>query len=77
VIPSRIFGKERSVFLQFLVCLILSLSPLIVQELIPEMYYQVSNGHYFNLNLLFNNYFFSFIYLIAPYVLMTVIDMSS
>lgn len=77
VIPSRIFGKERSVFLQFLVCLLLSVSPLVFLELIPEMYYHVSNGAYFNLSSLFNNYFFSFIYLIAPYFLMAVVDVSS
>lgn len=75
-IPSKIFGNKRSIFLQFLICLILSLSPLIFQKHIPALYYNISNDYSIFLNILFNNYFFSFIYLISPYLFMILIDMN-
>jgi len=76
VIPSVILGKERSVLIQFLVCLTLALVALLVQDIITT-YASELNNHLFNLTSLFYNPFLATGYLIAPFIVMLAIDIRS
>ncbi|MCW3983560.1 MAG: hypothetical protein NWE96_06140 [Candidatus Bathyarchaeota archaeon] len=77
IIPTLLLGKERSVFVQFLVCLILTLMGFILIDVLA--------GYGFNLNdpaavmanpytQLFSNIFFAAFYLSLPYIFMLAID---
>ncbi|MBX5327861.1 MAG: hypothetical protein QHH18_02120 [Candidatus Bathyarchaeota archaeon] len=76
VIPSVILGKERSVLVQFLVCLTLALVALIIQDVITT-YASGLNDHLFSLSSLFYNPFLAVGYLIAPFIVMLAIDIRS
>ncbi|MEM2117497.1 MAG: hypothetical protein QW386_00570 [Candidatus Bathyarchaeia archaeon] len=76
VIPSVILGKERSVLVQFLVCLTLSFVAFEVQEL-ARTYTSGLNDHLFGLTSLFYNPFLAVGYLIAPFIVMVAIDIRS
>lgn len=76
VIPSVILGKERSVLVQFLVCLTLALMALVIQDMIVT-YASGLNDHLFNLSSLFYNPFLAVGYLIAPFIVMLAIDIHS
>lgn len=77
IIPSLLLGKERSVFVQFIVCLILTLMGFVVIDVLA--------GYGFNLNdptavmanpytQLFSNIVFAALYLSLPYIFMLAID---
>jgi hypothetical protein len=74
VIPSIILGKERSVLVQFFVCLALTFLAFIVQDTFAA-YGGKPFEQFFNLGtVLFYNPFFASVYLLMPYVLMLLID---
>jgi hypothetical protein len=74
VIPSIILGKERSVLVQFFVCLTLTFLAFIVQDTFTA-YGGKPFEQFFSLGtLLLCNPFLAGIYLFMPYALMLVID---
>ena len=75
-IPSFILGKERSVLVQFIVCLTLTFVALLIQDIL--MAYGVGTTDYLlNLALSFNNPLLAAFYLLGPYLLMLAIDLRS
>jgi len=76
VIPSVILGKGRGVLIQFFVCLTLTFSAFIVQDIITT-YENRSIGQIFNLEALFHNPFLALGYLSLPYLLMLAFDINS
>ena len=75
-IPSVILGKGRGVLIQFFVCLTLTFSAFIVQDIITT-YQNRSIGQIFNLEALFHNPFLALGYLSLPYLLMLAFDINS
>lgn len=75
-IPSVILGKGRGVLIQFFVCLTLTFSAFIVQDIITT-YENRSIGQIFNLAVLFHNPFLALGYLSLPYLLMVGFDINS
>lgn len=75
-IPSVILGKGRGVLVQFFVCLTLTFSAFIVQDIITT-YGGKSIGQIFSLEALFHNPFLALGYLAMPYVLMLAFDINS
>jgi len=75
-IPSVILGKGRGVLVQFFVCLTLTFSAFIVQDIITT-YQNRSIGQIFNLAALFHNPFLALGYLSLPYLLMLGFDIKS
>ena len=77
VIPSVLLGKERSVILQFLVCLILTLISLSIRDIFPLLYEGQINDQILNVSVLLCDPVFAGIYLSAPYFLMLFLDIHS
>jgi hypothetical protein len=75
-IPAVILGKGRGVLVQFFVCLTLTFSAFIVQDIITT-YENRSIGQIFNLAVLFHNPFLALGYLSLPYLLMVGFDINS
>ena len=75
-IPSVILGKERGVLAQFFVCLTLTFSAFVVQDVITD-YGSRSFGQISSLAFLFNNPFLAIGYLSMPYLLMLGFDIHS
>ena len=76
VIPSVILGKERSVLIQFLVCLTLTFMSLLVQDALIS-YLDRPIEELFNLAVLFRNPFLAAAYLLILYILMLTLDFRS
>jgi uncharacterized membrane protein len=76
VIPSVLLGKERSVLIQFFVCLTLTFIAFAVQDALTT-YGGRSIEQWFSLAVLFYNPFLAVIYLLTPYFLMLTIDIRS
>ena len=73
VIPSLILGKERSILVQFFVCLILTVVSFVILDTIQTMggpLLEQLQGAAF----LFNNIIFAVLYLLLPYIAMFAID---
>ncbi|MCW3995297.1 MAG: hypothetical protein NWE98_04000 [Candidatus Bathyarchaeota archaeon] len=81
IIPSLILGKERSVLIQFIVCLTLTLTGIILIDTLKNIYsFDLSNREVLFSNpftQLFNNVFFAVFYLSLPYVFMLAIDINA
>ena len=75
-IPSVILGKGKGVLIQFFVCLTLTFSAFVVQDVITT-YEGMSIGQIFSLSVLFNNPFIAIGYLSMPYLLMLGFDIHS
>ena len=75
-IPSVILGKGRGVLIQFFVCLALTFSAFVVQDVLFT-YGGGSIGQIFSLAVLFNNPFLAMGYLSLPYLLMLGLDIHS
>jgi len=73
VLPSLILGKERSILVQFFVCLILTVVSFIILDAIQNvggpMLDQLQGAAF-----LFNNAFFAILYLALPYIAMVGLD---
>ncbi|MGB9959142.1 MAG: hypothetical protein ACPLKQ_01300 [Candidatus Bathyarchaeales archaeon] len=74
VIPTVILGKERSVLVQFFVCLALTFFAFIAFDIL-KAYEGGLIGYLLSLTVLLNNPFLAIVYLAMPYVLMLVIDL--
>lgn len=72
-IPSVILGKERSVLIQFFVCLTLTFLAFIAYDVLAA-YEVVPINQILRLVVLLNNPFLAIAYLSVPYVLMLIID---
>jgi len=73
VIPSVILGKERSILVQFFVCLILTVVSFVILDAIQTVggpLLEQLQGAAF----LFNNILFAVVYLLLPYIAMFAID---
>jgi hypothetical protein len=73
VIPSIILGKERSILIQFFVCLILTVVSFLILDTIQNVggpLLEQLQGAAF----LFNNFFFAVLYLVLPYIAMFAIE---
>lgn len=75
-IPSVILGKEKGVLTQFFVCLALTFSAFMVQDVLTT-YVGRSISQIFSLAVLFNNPFLATGYLLIPYLLMVGLDVHS
>jgi hypothetical protein len=76
VIPSVLLGKERSVLIQFFVCLTLTFVAFTIQDVLTT-YGGGPTEQLFNLAALFYNPILAVIYLLMPYLLMLMIDIRS
>lgn len=76
VIPSVLLGKERSVLIQFFVCLTLTFVAFMVQDALAT-YGGGPTEQLFGLVALFYNPFLAVVYLLMPYLLMLTIDIRS
>lgn len=76
VIPSVILGKERSVLIQFILCLTITFASFIVQDILIAFGGR-SIDRLFNLANLFHNPFLAVGYLLVPYLLMLALDIRS
>jgi hypothetical protein len=74
-IPSAILGKERGVLIQFFVCLTLTFMAFVIQDVLTT-YGGRQIGQIFSLVVLFHNPFLAVGYLLIPYLLMLVLDIS-
>jgi len=80
IIPTLILGKERSVLVQFIVCLTLTLLGLILVDVLKGYGFDLSNPTMLLANpytQIFNSLFFAAFYLALPYVFMIGIDIRS
>lgn len=75
-IPSVILGKERGVLSQFFVCLTLTFMAFVIQDVLTT-YGGRPIGQIFSLSVLFHNPFLAVGYLLMPYFLMLMLDISS
>ena len=75
-IPSAILGKERGVLIQFFVCLTLTFMAFVIQDVLT-IYGGRQIGQIFSLVVLFHNPFLAVGYLLIPYLLMLMLDISS
>jgi hypothetical protein len=73
VIPSMLLGKERSVLVQFFVCLTLTLIAFVVQDLIST-YWSGQTQVVQNVAILLSNPIAAIVYLSVPYILMLSLD---
>lgn len=76
VIPSVILGKERSVLIQFFVCLVLTFLALIAVDLL-ETFAQASLNQLLGLSFIFNNLVSAAVYLSLPYIFMLALDIKA
>ncbi|MCL5877647.1 MAG: hypothetical protein M1540_07540 [Candidatus Bathyarchaeota archaeon] len=77
IIPSLILGKERSVFVQFLACLTLTLMGFVVIDILAGNGFNLADPNTVMANpytQLFSNIFFAAFYLSLPYIFMLAID---
>lgn len=79
IIPSLLLGKERSVMVQFIVCLTLALTGIILIGVLKDVYaIDLANTEVLFANpytQLFTNVFFAAFYLSLPYIFMIALDM--
>lgn len=75
-IPSIILGKERSILVQFFVCLTLTFIAFLVLDALTA-YGGMPIDQLLNLAILFNNPFLAIAYLSIPYLLMLLLDIRS
>lgn len=75
-IPSIVLGKERSVLVQFFVCLTLTLAAFIIQDGLTA-YINMPIDEMFNMIIAFDNPIIAAVYLSIPYLLMLAIDVQS
>lgn len=73
LIPSLLLGKERSVLVQFFVCLTLTFLAFVVAD-VMKIYTGTSVDQLFNLAFVFTNPFIAALYLSLPYLLMIGVD---
>ncbi|MFC1804138.1 hypothetical protein ACFL0D_09285 [Thermoproteota archaeon] len=73
VIPSLILGKERGILVQFMVVLVLTISALIVQDVLV-MYTEIEVDKIFSLAIFLKNPLDAASFLFFPYILMLLID---
>jgi len=76
VIPSVILGKGRSVLIQFIVCLTLTLMAFMIQDALAG-YAARPVAEIFSLNALLQNPILAIAYLLMPYILMITLDIRS
>ncbi|MGQ9530099.1 MAG: hypothetical protein ACUVQX_01125 [Candidatus Bathycorpusculaceae bacterium] len=76
VIPSLLLGKERSVIVQFFVCLTLVFISFIVQDLV-NIYWKEQFTILASFSLLLRNPFLALAYLSIPYIFMLAIDIKA
>jgi hypothetical protein len=74
-IPSVILGKGKGVLAQFFVCLTLTFSAFVIQDVIT--FGGRSIDQIFSLSVLFHNPFLAVGYLLVPYFLMLILDINS
>ncbi len=77
VIPSAILGKGRSVLLQFLICLTLTLVAFCIEAVLTDFMGSTPNNQLRVLSTWFQNPLVAGLYLSVPYLLMLYIDMHS
>ena len=81
IIPGLLLGKERSVFVQFLVCLSLALLGIILIDTLNSAYgFDLSKPEVllaFPYMQIFTNVFFAVFYLALPYIFMAALDYNS
>jgi uncharacterized membrane protein len=78
LIPSLILGRDRGVFVQFLVCLILTLTAFVLIDVIARYGLDFTNPAVIMSNPymgLFGNIVFAAFYLSLPYIFMVAIDL--
>ena len=76
-IPSVILGKERSVLIQFFLCLTITFMSLLIQDALIAYGMGESLEQLFGLAAFLNNPFIAVTYLSMPYILMIAIDIRS
>lgn len=76
VIPSKILGKERSVIIQFLVCLSLTFSAFIILDAL-RYYFGTIIDQLFSFAYLLTNPVLAVLYLALPYIFMLSLDIRS
>ena len=76
VIPSVLLGKERSLLIQFFVCLTLTFVAFIIQDALTS-YLGARTEQLFGLVEIFYNPILAVVYLLMPYLLMLTIDIRS
>ncbi len=69
IIPAIILGNRRSTLVQFIVCLLLALTPTLFRDWIGETLQQIAG-----MNHMLSNIYFASLYLLIPYLLMIAID---
>jgi hypothetical protein len=77
IIPSLILGRERSVLVQFFVCLALTLTGFLLLDVLKGYGFDLSDPAVLFSNpftLLFTNAIFAGLYLSLPYIFMVAID---
>jgi hypothetical protein len=77
IIPSLILGRERSVIVQFIVCLGLTLTALILVDVLATYGFNLADPNLILNNpytQMFSNIVFAAFYLSVPYILMIAID---
>ncbi|MDH7477321.1 MAG: hypothetical protein QHH17_02940 [Candidatus Bathyarchaeota archaeon] len=72
-IPSVLLGKQRSVLIQFVVCLTLTFLAFIIQDLL-KVYEIEPISQLLGLYFLFQNPIFATLYLSTPYIFMLLLD---
>jgi len=81
VIPSILLGKERSVLIQFFVCLTLTIAAFWIKDNLPTLIggQPIENliSQIFSLAAFFHNPFLAGLYLSAPYLFMVGLDVHS
>jgi len=77
VIPSAILGKERSVLIQFVFCLALTLTSIWVKDTLPLIVESQAVDKILSLAGFFDNPLFAAPFLAAPYLLMLLRDVLS
>jgi hypothetical protein len=77
IIPTLILGKERSVIVQFVVCLGITLTALVLVDVLASYGFNLADPNLILNNpytQMFSNIVFAALYLSVPYVLMIAID---
>lgn len=73
VLPSLILGKERSVIVQYLMSMVLTVLALSTANLLPK-YGGIQVAPIFNLAVFLHNEYLAIVYLVIPYAVMIVLD---